>query len=847
MALSNIPAHTLAKQRQASDPAASVWVSANAGSGKTHVLAQRVVRLLLQGAPPSKILCLTFTKAAAANMAMRVFDTLALWTRLDDAALRDAIVAAGAPEPDARDRIEARKLFARTVETPGGLKIQTIHAFCERLLHLFPFEANAPARFEVADEMVEAELLQRARRDMLDQARIDPGLGEKLDRVTQDCSAQGFETLVKEAMSQRARARARWPRDHASGLRKALGLAPGRDAAAIRDEMIEQGIAPARWIEIAAFLEAGGERDRTRARAFRQAASHRASGDLESCPGTYLSIFFNQSDDEKTKSLLAKALAKQRPDIEAELYEEQARLDGLRAERKSAATLERTVALAGLIDAIFERYDAIKAARGILDFDDLIAKTLALLERSEAAWVLYKLDAGIDHVLVDEAQDTSAAQWRILERLTGDFAAGAGCATTARTFFAVGDEKQSIFSFQGAAPRMFGEMRREFERKFTGGGEKFAHVRLTQSFRSAPGVLSAVDKVFAPPDHQSGLVEELDVWMPHEALKDKLPGLVEIWPQASANARADARDWRLPLDILDEKDPASLIAQRVAQKIALLLAALSGERVYDSAAGGLRPVRAGDILILVRTRGPFFDAVIRALKQSGVPVAGADRLQLAEHIAVLDLVAAGRAALLPEDDLNLAAVLKSPLIGLDDDDLLNIAPRRPGSLFEAVKAAPAANFREARNKLDAWRARAAHSPFAFYSSLLCEDGGRRALEARLGPEAADAIDEFLRLALAHEAEAAPSLAGFLADFEAVERSIKRDMESGVDVVRVMTVHAAKGLEAKIVFLPDTCGAPSHQHDPKIFALDDRQTGAFAIAWSPRKSLDCKAVADAREE
>ena len=214
---------------------------------------------------------------------------------------------------------------------------------------------------------------------------------------------------------------------------------------------------------------------------------------------------------------------------------------------------------------------------------------------------------------------------------------------------------------------------------------------------------------------------------------------------------------------------------------------------------------------------------------------------------MLDLVAAGRAALLSEDDLNLAAVLKSPLIGLDDDDLLNIAPGRPGSLFEAVQSSCARRiFSAARKKLDTWRARAAASPFAFYSSLLCEDGGRRALEARLGPEAADAIDEFLRLALAHEAEAAPSLAGFLADFEAVERSIKRDMESGVDVVRVMTVHAAKGLEAKIVFLPDTCGAPAHQHDPKIFALDDPRTGAFAIAWSPRKGLDCKAVADARE-
>jgi ATP-dependent helicase/nuclease subunit A len=267
--------------------------------------------------------------------------------------------------------------------------------------------------------------------------------------------------------------------------------------------------------------------------------------------------------------------------------------------------------------------------------------------------------------------------------------------------------------------------------------------------------------------------------------------------------------------------------------------------VVDSATQLPRKICPGDILILVRTRGPFFEAVIRALKQNRVPVAGADRLELAEHIAVLDLVAAGRAALLPEDDLNLASVLKSPLIGLDDDDLLMIAPRRQGSLFEALKAAPGTKFETARRKLGRWRARAAQNPFAFYASLLCEDGGRRDLEARLGPEAADAIDEFLRLALDHEAEAAPSLAGFLADFEALERSIKRDMESGVDVVRVMTVHAAKGLEAKVIFLPDTCGAPSLQHDPNIFALG--ADAEVATAWSPRKATDCRAVSAAREK
>jgi ATP-dependent helicase/nuclease subunit A len=843
---SSIPQRTLDKQHQASDPATSVWVSAHAGSGKTHVLAQRVVRLLLQGVAPSKILCLTFTKAAAANMATRIFDTLAEWTRLGDAELRDAIVASGAPEPHERQRLAARKLFARTVETPGGLKILTIHAFCERLLHLFPFEANAPARFDVADETAQAELLAHARREVLDQAMAGHlAIRGALQRISDECSGGPFESLIKEALGHRAISRARWPQTPESGLRKALGLADGRTVVSVMQDMIGKGISSARWGELAAFFDQGSSNDQKKARLFRQAASHHADGDLESCLDVYLSVFFTK-EEAKTKSLVTKSLAAKRPDIEADLFAEQERLDLLRTERKSAATLERTLALIAVVDAIFKRYEAMKSARGILDFDDLIMRTLSLLDRSEATWVLYKLDAGIDHILVDEAQDTSAAQWQILERITGDFAVGSGRSVTTRTFFAVGDEKQSIFSFQGAAPHMFDEMRRKFALKFRSGAESFADVRLIQSFRSAPGVLAAVDKVFELRTHQSGLVPAHDVWTQHEALKQKLPGLIEMWPLIGAQAKDAARDWKLPLDILDEMDPASLVAQRIAQKIAQLIAPDSNECVYDSRQYGPRKIRAGDILILVRTRGPFFDAAIRALKQNKVPVAGADRLELAEHIAVLDLVAAGRAALLPQDDLVLASALKSPLVGLDDDDLLSIAPNRPASLFEALQASGAARHAEALAKVNLWRRRAAESPFFFYSSLLSEDGGRRAMEARLGPEAADAVDEFLHLALAHEVEAAPSLAGFLADFAVMERSIRRDMESGADVVRVMTVHAAKGLEAKIVFLPDTCGAPSPHHDPNIFALDAGPAGAVSIAWSPRKTADCSAIAAARD-
>jgi len=851
MASLDVPAATRVKQHQASNPSQSVWVSANAGSGKTHVLASRVIRLLLQGVAPSRILCLTFTKAAAANMAARVFDKLADWTKLADAELGRKIVATGAPTPGSEQLTAARKLFARTLETPGGLKIQTIHAFCERLLHLFPFEANVPSRFEVPDDLRHAELLRRAQRDVLAEANSGKGhLGAAVQRITDECGPEGFDGLIKEAMKHCAALRARWPHEPTEILRRSLGLTEGRDSSRIEREMVEDGIAPARWNDLAEIFDNGTKTDQDRANHFRQAlAAYRLAapgGCLSECLDCYLAIFFiDKGKGNKAQRLLTKGLLEKHLNVGIELYAEQLRLDGLRAERKATATLDRTCALIEVATAILKRYGEEKAARGVLDFDDLIEKTRALLERSDARWVLYKLDAGIDHVLVDEAQDTSEAQWKILEELTGDFAAGRGQSPGPRTFFAVGDEKQSIFSFQGAAPQMFDKMRRKFEAQLTAGAQPFAHVPLTLSFRSAPGVLSAIDKVFEHGDHNGGLVAANDVWMPHQALKHQLPGLVELWPLAAAQSGEDPRAWTLPFDLLDAQDPANLVAKRIAKKIKHLIDPDSNEFVHDSQTLLPRPVRPGDILILVRTRGPFFEAMIRALKKSQIPTAGADRLELTHHIAVMDLMAAGRASLLPQDDLALACVLKSPLIGLDDDDLMALAPGRAASLFDVLQASADTKHSGAIAKLARWRARAGGGPFVFYAGLLGADGGRRDLEARLGPEAGDAIDEFLRLAIAHEDASAPSLAAFLNDLAGLDYSIKRDMEEVEDAVRVMTVHAAKGLEAKIVFLPDTCGVPSPRHEPRVFALETKMPGEQTIGWSPRKDLDCEAIAAAR--
>lgn len=840
-----IPEALRARQTRASDPMTSVWVSANAGSGKTHVLTQRVIRLLLAGTPPAKILCLTFTKAAAAQMATRIHETLSQWALMGDAALRAAVAETGAPAPSAAELLLARRLFTRTVETPGGLKIQTIHAFCERLLHLFPFEANVPARFAVADELQASEILALAKRDAIEAAQRSAGPdGAALALVAEIAGPFGLDKPLREAFARRATARHAWAGGQADLFVRLGGIDPQlASTEAAQDAVLRAGILPSRWPDIASALENGGKSDQLQAKRLRAADAALATGARAEAVAQYRAVFVG--DDGPRARLVTRAVETSWPGLKGELEDERTRVVAALETLKIAEAVERTGALLHLVDAVASRYERAKAARGLLDFDDLIERTLALLRRSEAGWVLHKLDAGIDHVLVDEAQDTSEAQWEILERLTGDFASGLSDRALGRSFFAVGDDKQSIFSFQGAAPLMFDTMRAAFERRFRAGEKRFERVALKTSFRSVPGVLAAVDALFEHGAHGDGLVRAPDIWPAHESIRATLPGLVEIWPRIKAEAPPEPDDWKIPLDMASERDPASLLADRIARKIAMLLAAGSAEYVHDRD-GRRRPVQAGDVLILVRTRGPFFEAVIRALKHHRVPVAGADRLDLARHIAVMDLAAAGRAALLFDDDLSVACVLKSPLFGFDDDDLIALAPGRTGRLIDALEASDDSRHRAAHATLSRWHARAAATtPFAFFIELLGRDGGRRLMEARLGPEAHDAMDEFLRLALLHEQNGAPSLTTFLAEIEALDTSVKRDMEEAGSSVRVMTVHAAKGLEAKIVFLPDTCGVPAPALDPAVFDLAKDTGRPPELVWSVRKADDPPVVAAAR--
>ncbi|WP_246730189.1 double-strand break repair helicase AddA [Nitratireductor mangrovi] len=821
-----IPPDTTERQLRASDPRLSAWVSANAGSGKTHVLSRRVMRLLLDQVDPSRILCLTYTKAAAANMSTRVFRDLARWATLDDATLAEEVEALEERRPGPQRLRLARRLFARALETPGGLKIQTIHAFCEAVLHRFPLEANIAGHFELLDGRMEQALVAEARRDLLagidDPARLE--LAEAFAAVLKAGGEHGLEELLGEIVQKRDALRA--------FITEIAGTAPPFGDVAEEfgfsghedEESIIASAWPDPWFDaaLAARLEtaarAAGKKTATRFGELLAAACD-ASPSAGFAAARDLFLENKKSGvwvPRKTRQIMAAGVAEHFPEFEAEFA---------RAAQTFTATVDRlaawhmasqTRAALVIADWLIARYERLKSARGYLDFNDLINRTASLLSRTDVGpWIQYKLDQGIDHILVDEAQDTSPQQWRVVARLAEEFFAGRGARDDdIRTIFAVGDEKQSIYSFQGAEPEAFENYRRHFAARVEAAGHRFERVRLPHSFRSTEDVLQAVDSVFRRPEARAGLTRDSDP-IDHRAIRVGDPGHVELWEQIAPQQVDEPDDWTEAID--HATAPAARLADIVAATIDRWLK--TGERLE----GPDRRIAPGDVLVLVRKRDRFIHALSRSLKNRHIAVAGADRLNLRTHIAVQDMIALGRFVLQPHDDLSLAALLKSPVFGVGEKDLFDVAADRGDlSLHAALrrKAQHEPHWAAVEERLARWRNEAdTRTVFDFYAAILGRDGVRQQMVRRLGREAGDILDEFLSFCLASEKAGIEGLEAFLATLENAGPDIRREMDQSRDEVRIMTVHASKGLEAPVVILVDNGSAPfSESHLPRLMPM-----------------------------
>ncbi len=778
-------------QHDASDPRASVWVSANAGSGKTHVLTERVLRLMMDATPPEAILCLTYTKTAAAEMRARLSRRLGQWTLLADDELDAELQSLGIAAKPATRQL-ARALFARALETPGGLKIVTIHAFCESVLHRFPLEAGVPFGFRVLDDAERDSMLAATRRALLSEGlrQADPDVGTLFAELSDFKIEQVFAQAL--GMARRIRPVVADPKVARARLRD-LVKPSGRSLADIRNDVVGGRL-----------LDAGACRAlvdaippvKTRGLTVRLSGIDCDNPDN----AAWLSVFF--TDGDLRKDLAGNALDKAAPHLAQLVLREAERLAALQGEETRQRLFECSSALIGILALLFARYDEAKRTRALLDFDDLIAAVNALLGAEDArAWVQYKLDAGIRHVLVDESQDTNPEQWGAIDRLVEEFFAGEGQISAPRTLFSVGDPKQSIYSFQGADPELFELKGRHYARAAAAAGKPFQNVAIHDSFRTLTPLLDAVDRVFDDPARRAAVLSLEPVL--HRSARTEPGGQVVVWPGfAPPEAVRPAGAWPLVPAEGQHKSAERALAEHIAREIAFWLGA--GRRLASG-----RTMRADDVMILLQTRSALYFEIIRALGGQGLSTPGADRLAVHEHIAVLDLLALGDVLVNRDEDLQLAALLRSPLFGLDEDELFALAHGRRGTLWQALKTSDNPAAREAHKVLGALRERLDRlRPYELFADMLYARGGLKRLKSRLGPEVDDVIAEFLALALAHEQADQPGLEGFLAQMRARQVSIKRELTEIGGGVRVMTIHAAKGLEAPVVVLADALAKPS---------------------------------------
>jgi ATP-dependent helicase/nuclease subunit A len=771
-----------AAQIEAADPRASTWLSANAGSGKTRVLTNRVARLLLQGTEPRNILCLTYTKAAASEMQNRLFLTLGDWAMKSDEDLRKELLLLGEEPP--KDLAKARTLFARAIEVPGGLRIQTIHALCASILRQFPLEGGVSPQFREMDDASRDALIV----DVLDSlADTAPQVLSDVSAFYSDDSLVGLGRLVSSKADDFVITRSK------ADIFSAFDVPVEQTIDAILNEVFTPGDMRLLHSVGAALFQSESTndlKDAQRLSDLPNAPTMTALLKLEKIvltgEGAKPPFSAKIGKIPTKKGQVLPEITPLLPTFDALIQ----RVHDARPARVALRSAERNTALHKFAQTFLPAYAAAKRDRGVLDFDDLIRRTRDMLKGSALNWVLYRLDGQIEHILVDEAQDTSPAQWQIVNALTEQMIDDDN---RERTLFVVGDKKQSIYSFQGADAEGFDKKQQEFDAQLAGSlkGRELKH-----SFRSSSAILSLVDQICDGLDGVGSAVQ-------HHAYFDQKPGRVDLLPLNMPPDQIDEPEWHDPRDRPVDNDASFALGKQVAKIITRLLETETIQRKD----GNFTPVQPGDIMILVQKRSTVFDRIIHACKTANLPIAGSDRLKVAGELAVRDLLACLSFLTLPEDDLSLAAALRSPLFGWSEAQLYDLAAKRPkGSSIWTELCKRRDEFSETFAILDRLRDRADFlRPYELLEEILNEYGGREKLLARLGTEAEDGIDELLNQAISFEREEVPSVTGFLTRVGSENVEVKRDADAADHLIQIMTIHGAKGLERPIVILPDTAG------------------------------------------
>lgn len=869
------------QQKRAIDPATSAWVSANAGSGKTKVLTDRLLMLLLYGTAPSHILALTFTKVAAAEMLDRLNKKLSKWVTMSEEDLQQELITIGIETPSQEILTRARHLFTHVLETRGGIKIQTIHSFCQTILKKFSVEAGVSPQYETLTDEEDQNLLQEALFYTFSTIKLP------YNDLFEKSNPHYVEGAIKQILSYQMRLEKlhqKFPHDQdLIDFIFSIFQCDTQDTLEnIQQKFIDQ-IPYDAFEEIIFHLQDVKNKKplivrtllssivsykdslRGKSNSGKSNSGKNDSGennleeDNTNLLAFYQELFFTKNLEPKALSSLASdAFQKDFPLLTDVLISEQKRLEDFFDHKKNITLARITSSLNLIARQTYHHYQHLKDKKSCLTYNDLIIRTRNLLTQNNeaAAWVLYKIDGGIDHILIDEAQDTNFEQWDIIKSISQEFFSGESKyddkAKLPRTLFVVGDAKQSIYSFQRSDPKAFIQLKSFFENKIQESQKRFDYIPLDESFRSAPAILKAVDLIFNDPYVQQKFPEKNLQHIPfHKTRKGKVALLPLVTPPSQT--KEDAKDKTPNEEKAEEEQKASII---LAQNLAQTIASWVGKRPLT---GENRLVRAGDIMILLRKREEAFISTLnRSLKNLGIPTAGADRLNITDELAIKDLLSAASFVLSPYDDFTLACFLKSPFIGITEEHLYELAttritssqnksisPNTTPSLWEHLSQQKDPQYQDVISYLHTLLQRQAWKPYDFFSYLLHQTGpllkdvtGYQNLIRRLGSDVKDPVEAFLTYALAFGDQHGHTLQGFVPHILKNKPQIRRDMDvTDLQEVRTLTIHGAKGLQAPIVILPDAHASSiikGGHKTPQV--LWHQQEDCFVPLWCPYVNL-----------
>ncbi|MBO5946850.1 MAG: UvrD-helicase domain-containing protein [Alphaproteobacteria bacterium] len=784
------------EQDCAANPLENVWVQANAGTGKTSVLVQRLLRILFRtpDCGASGVLCLTYTNAGAGEMRNRILAALRDWATATDDELVDLLdgVAINRPATPG-DIAHAREIFFKFIDAPEILKIKTIHGFCEEILHRFPIEAGLSPSWTLVSDSAQRLLLQDAFDNLINSPQNDGRIYDAFSHIVGRISETYLTDLLGILSAQYKQFFQisdidKYRKYFIDTTKKFLNLKNANvanfDPAALQ-----------KIIDLA-------QNDQNNAK-----KPVKYLDDIVNLTKQYIDTTV---DFEKYKTAYLTATGDKKSTVSKKDYlaAEQDRVYELNQYNANQMVFNDTVALFDLSAAFADEYARIKRARNLLDFEDLILYTRKLFSDSATmGWVLSQLDLSLSHILVDEAQDTSPAQWDILRQLAGDFFAEGDTTQTPHSLFVVGDTKQSIYGFQGADPRAFALSRDAISEQVSENLRTIREIPLVQSFRSTAPVLKTVDKFFA----DAGVIDVSGfVNNEHKCFRMSAPGAVELH-KLTAKMETETT----LLQYIDG------IADRIKSLI------------------GSGKFAARDIMVLVQQRNPMASPLAIALKRRGIDVAGSDRIVLPNFPAVRDMLNLTRWCLNAADDYSLCCVLKSPVFYLTERDIFDLCKIKnntnqerkrtdpdapPIMIFEVLKDVNP-NVYSRLSDIKDWSANLA--PYSFFERVLGTDNTRQKFISALGPQVIDPLAEFMTICLAYERTQPGTLHQFLKWFITGGSQIKRDMDAS-NGVRIVTVHGSKGLEAPVVFLVDTVRTPKNENILPI------SSGDMPVwLWAPR--------------